>query len=120
MSILPGDAKTVTFFYKQAVHDPSDYKIGDVDDLLVTKDGKISAAIIGVGGFLGIGEKNVAVPFDALKLTQKNNKWYLVMNATKDELKSAPGFRYDRNTTTWMSDKSASNTAPITNRTAEK
>jgi hypothetical protein len=120
MSTLPGGDRTVTFFYKQAVYDQSDYKVGDVDDLLVAKDGKISAAIVGVGGFLGIGEKNVAVSFEALQLIQKNNKWLLVINATKDELKNAPGFKYDRNTTTWMSDKSASNTAPTIDRTAEK
>jgi hypothetical protein len=119
MTSLP-EGKTVTNFYKQDVYDPSDSKIGSVDDLLVSNEGRISAAVIGVGGFLGIGEKDVVVAFDALKLTQKNNKWYLTMNATKDELKSAPGFKYDRNTTTWMSDKAASNTAPTTNRAASR
>jgi hypothetical protein len=59
-----------------------------------------------VGGFLGAGEKDVAVPFDAIRITTKdNNKWYLVMNATKDELKSAPGFKYDKDSTTWVPDK---------------
>ena len=120
MTSLPADSKTVTNFYKQAVYDPSDNKIGDVDDLLVSKDGKINAAIVGVGGFLGIGEKDVAVPFEALAMTQKNNKWYLVMNATKDELKNAPGFKYDRNATTWVSDKSASNAAPMSGRSASR
>jgi PRC-barrel domain protein len=120
MTTLPSNAKTVTNWYKQAVYDPSDNKIGDVEDVLVSNDGKIEAAVIAVGGFLGMGEKDVAVPFDALKLTQKNNKWYLVMNSTKDELKSAPGWKYDRNTTTWMSDKSASNAVPMQNQTAKK
>jgi sporulation protein YlmC with PRC-barrel domain len=114
------NGKTVTNFYKQDVYDPSDNKIGKVDDLLVADSGKIDAAVIGVGGFLGMGEKDVLVEFNALKLTQKNNKWYLTMNTTKDELKNAPGWKYDRNTTTWISDKSASNAAPMSNRTARQ
>ena len=111
MTTLPSGASTVTNYYKQNVYDTADNKIGTVDDVLVDKTGKIHAAMVGVGGFLGMGEKDVAVPFEALNLTQKNNKWYLTMNATKDELKTAPGFKYDRNTTTWISDKSASNAA---------
>ncbi|MGZ3347537.1 MAG: hypothetical protein ACXU89_01165 [Xanthobacteraceae bacterium] len=44
-----------------------------------------------------------AVPFNAVQVTTKdNNKWYLVMNATKDALKSAKGFKYDRNAMTWI------------------
>ena len=38
--------------------------------------------------------------------TQKGNELYLVMNTTKDALKNAPGYKYDRNTTKWVSDKS--------------
>jgi sporulation protein YlmC with PRC-barrel domain len=48
---------TVTNFYKQNVYDPSDNKIGDVDDMLIDKEGHVTAMIIGVGGFLGMGEK---------------------------------------------------------------
>ena len=59
-------------------------------DVIVDKSGKVASLIIGVGGFLGAGEKDVAVPFDAVHVTTKdNNKWYLVMNATKDHLKNA-------------------------------
>ena len=104
MTTLPADASTVTNFYKQSVYDPSDNKIGDVSDLLVQKDGKIVAAMVGVGGLLGVGEKDVAIPFDAMKMMNKNNKIYLMVNATKDALKAAPGFRYDRDKTTWIPD----------------
>jgi sporulation protein YlmC with PRC-barrel domain len=83
---------TVTNFYKQNVYDPSDNKIGDVDDILIDKEGQVTAMIIGVGGFLGMGEKDVAIPFSALHASEKNNKWYLVLNTTKDALKAAPGF----------------------------
>jgi hypothetical protein len=55
----------------------------------VNQNGKIDAAIIGVGGFLGVGEKNVSVPFNSLKLADKNGKRYVVMNTTKETLKNA-------------------------------
>jgi sporulation protein YlmC with PRC-barrel domain len=96
---------TVTDWYKQSVYDPSDAKIGEVKDVLVSQDGKINALVVGVGGFLGAGEKDVAVPFGAIKHTEKNSKVYLTMDTTKDALKSAPGFKYDKNTTKWVPDK---------------
>src|SRR5215831_13535036 len=57
------------------------------------------------------GEKDVAVPFDAVQVTTKdNNKYYLVMNATKDALKSAKGFKYDRNAMTWLPENAPATT----------
>jgi hypothetical protein len=69
---------------------------------LIDKSGKITALMIGVGGFLGMGEKDVALPFSAVKSEKKNNKWYLTVNETKDSLKSAAGYKYDSSTTTWV------------------
>jgi sporulation protein YlmC with PRC-barrel domain len=66
LSNVPGQSVTVTDWYKQSVYDVSNSKIGDVRDVLLSADGKVSAVIVGVGGFLGMGEKNVAVPFDAI------------------------------------------------------
>ena len=109
--VAPGPAKifttlpagtTVTNFYKQNVYDPSDNKIGDVDDVLIDKEGNVTALIIGVGGFLGMGEKDVAIPFSDLRTSEKNNKWSLVLNTTKDALKTAPGYTYDKTKTTWL------------------
>lgn len=101
---IPQDATTVTNWYKQSVYDPSDKKIGEIMDVLTTKDGKIETLIVGVGGFLGAGEKDVAVPFTSVKTTMKDKKWYLTMDTTKDALKSAPGFKYDKGTTAWSPD----------------
>ena len=101
LTSLPPNTTTVTNYYKQNVYDPSDAKIGEISDVLVDKDGKVDAFIVSVGGFLGMGEKDVAVPFSAIHATEKNGKWYLTMNATKDALKSAPGFKYDRAKATW-------------------
>jgi sporulation protein YlmC with PRC-barrel domain len=102
---IPGNALTVTDWYKQDVYDPNNNKIGQISDVLVDKSGKISTLIIGVGGFLGAGQKDVAVPFEEVQATTKDNRVHLVMNTTKDALKSAPGFKYDSSTTTWVPDK---------------
>jgi sporulation protein YlmC with PRC-barrel domain len=106
---VPADATTATNYYKKSVYDRSNNKIGDILDLVIDKDGRITVAMVGVGGFLGIDEKNVAIPFEALTVSQKNNQRHLTLNTTKDALKSAPGFTYDRATATWVSDKSVSN-----------
>jgi sporulation protein YlmC with PRC-barrel domain len=103
-SSVPGNATTVTNWYKQGVYDAKNNKIGDVNDVLTSKDGKIETLIIGVGGFLGVGEKDVAVPFTAVKVVRKDDKPTLVMDTTKDELKQARGFKYDKTATTWKPD----------------
>lgn len=78
----------------QNVYDPKDEKIGEVNDLLLDRSsGAVLAAVIGVGGFLGIGEKNIAVPFQNIKVTKKDDRERLVLNTTKDELKTAPEFK---------------------------
>jgi sporulation protein YlmC with PRC-barrel domain len=103
MSSIPANSETITHWYKQSVYDPQDNKIGEIMDVLVDREGKATALLVGVGGFLGMGEKDVAVPFNAVQVTNKNNnKWYLVMNSTKDALKNAKGFRYDRSEMKWI------------------
>lgn len=114
------------------VYNDSNEKLGSISDLLLDKSGNIKAAVIGVGGFLGVGEHLVAVSFDKLKFvdtpvpstsasttsttgtrpgtttgaattapaattTTKTNPWYpdhVMFNATKDQLKSMPEFKY--------------------------
>jgi sporulation protein YlmC with PRC-barrel domain len=107
MTTVPSSSLTVTNWYKQDVYDQSNNKIGQVMDVLVGQDGQVSALIVGVGGFLGAGEKDVAVSFNTVKATMKDNKIYLTMNTTKDALKSAPGFKYDRDKTAWVPDTSS-------------
>jgi hypothetical protein len=107
MTSVPPSSLTVTDWYKQPVYDKSDSKIGDVKDVLVGPNGEISAVILGVGGMLGAGEKDVAVNFSAIKQSNKNDKVYLTMDTTKDALNSAPGFKYDSGTTSWVPDNSS-------------
>ena len=106
LSAAPADSSTVTNYYKQSVYDPKQNKIGDVDDVLVDKSGKITGLVVGVGGFLGAGEKDVIVPFSAVKSTKKDDKWYLTLDESKDSLKNSAGFKYNKTSTTWESDKS--------------
>ena len=50
-----------------AVYGPNNERIGDINEVLLNQNGKVDAVVIGVGGFLGIGEKDVAVPFSEVK-----------------------------------------------------
>ena len=103
------------------VYNEKNESIGTINDLLMDKSGNIKAVVLGVGGFLGMGEHLVAVPYDKVKFvdqpvpsgttssnksssttgsassTSTKNPWYpdhAVFNATKDELKAMPEFKY--------------------------
>lgn len=66
--------------------------VGEVTDVILSKDGKVAAVVLGVGGFLGIGEHEVAVTFGSLRLKQDGDRLVVLIDATKDGLKSAPGW----------------------------
>jgi sporulation protein YlmC with PRC-barrel domain len=79
---------------------PNNEHIGDVNDLVFDKTGKIHGVVVGVGGFLGIGEKNVAIDMSAFQVVADSNRSNdpnnvkLKVSWTKDELKNAPAFQY--------------------------
>jgi sporulation protein YlmC with PRC-barrel domain len=117
-----------------SVYNDKNESVGSINDFLTDKNGKITAVIIGVGGFLGVGEHLVAIPFEKVKFStepvaytgtssaapgaggakpgattttgaattspaaaSKPNPWYpdhAVFNATKEELKAMPEFKY--------------------------
>ncbi len=66
--------------------------IGDVNDIVISADGKIEAVIIGVGGFLGLGEKNVAVEYSKLDWVERDGDRWLVAPMTKDQLSEQTAF----------------------------
>jgi sporulation protein YlmC with PRC-barrel domain len=101
MTSVPNDAMTISTYYNEDVYDNQENKIGDVNDILLDANGRVSAVIVGVGGFLGVGEKDVAVPFNALKVAEKNGDRYLVMNTSKEALQSAPGYTFDKTKGVW-------------------
>ncbi|MCB1519765.1 MAG: PRC-barrel domain-containing protein [Hyphomicrobiaceae bacterium] len=73
-----------------AVVNSANESIGDINDLLVDGSGRIDRVVVGVGGFLGIGEKNVALQFDELTLARGNDGNAKVMSkATKQSLEAA-------------------------------
>ena len=86
--------------YKADVYDNSEDKIGTVTDLIMDNTGTVTTAVVSVGGLLGVGAKDVAVPFNALKVTSRDGKDWLVLNQTKEELKTAPA--YDKKTNSPM------------------
>jgi sporulation protein YlmC with PRC-barrel domain len=70
--------------------------IGDINEVILGKDGKVAAVVLGVGGFLGMGEREVAVDFNSIrKARDSNNNLVLTMDATKDSLKAAPAWRWE-------------------------
>jgi hypothetical protein len=70
--------------------------IGDVNEIILGKDGKVAAVVVGVGGFLGMGEHEVAMSFNSLQMRRdQNNNMMLVANATKEVLKEAPAWRWE-------------------------
>jgi len=70
--------------------------IGQIKDIALNPNGRSQAYIVSVGGFLGMGEHYVAVNSSAVKVTynEQDKKWHASMNATADQLKSAPEFKY--------------------------
>ena len=112
------------------VYNDNNEKIGDIQELIVDKSGKVDNVVLGVGGFLGMGEHYVAVPMEKLKWVNEpvrtsststapadkstvgasnanranpperaaDEKWYpdhAVYNATKDQLRAMPQFKYN-------------------------
>jgi len=71
----------------------TDEKLGSISDVVLERDGSVIAAVIDVGGFLGIGAKPVAVSFDSLTATPTENGEKIVVALTKEELNTAPEFK---------------------------
>ncbi|HEY5225728.1 MAG TPA: PRC-barrel domain-containing protein [Methylovirgula sp.] len=92
-SLATSDHWLMSDIYGAGVYDPSNSKIGKIDDLVLNPNGQIKMAVIGVGGFLGVGEKDVAVPFNDLKVTNYKGTEELTLDRTKDQLKSAPAYK---------------------------
>lgn len=89
------------------VYNQQNEKLGEINELIMTSNGQVAGAVIGVGGFLGMGERDVMVPLDKLSFSNQgattgaandgDRKWYperAVLNATKDQLKQMPEFKY--------------------------
>ena len=94
----------------------TDEKIGDVSDILFDKDGKILAYVVGVGGFLGIGAKDVALSPASFQIVPASEResMKLKLAMTKDELKSAAEFKPYKEPTTTTGQAPSRDRAPMT------
>ena len=126
------DQISANTYIGQAVYNSADESIGKISDLIMEKSGGIDAAIIGVGGFLGIGEKWVAVPFEKIAITQvpDSEDVKLTTTETAESLQAAPEFKTkaqqvaerQANTpvdTSTTSSTTTTGTAPTTTQPAE-
>jgi hypothetical protein len=83
---------TTNDYVNQDIFNRSGEKLGTIKDILVGPDGKMAAAVMNVGRYLGIGDKDIAIPFSALQLEQRDNSRRIVIDATRDALQAAPLF----------------------------
>jgi hypothetical protein len=67
--------------------------IGEVADLIVTQDGRVEAIVVGVGGFLGVGQKRVALAWDSIELTEQDGERVILVAATREQLEGMPAFK---------------------------
>lgn len=77
----------------QPVYNSANERIGEIEELIIDRDGRVWAAIIGVGGFLGIGERHVAINYNALQVTTENNTMRIMANMNRNQLQQAPAFQ---------------------------
>jgi sporulation protein YlmC with PRC-barrel domain len=98
--ILVQDANTILAkeFIGLTVYAPDKAKIGSISDLILSKDAKtVEGFVIGVGGFLGLGEKSVALKLDRLQINHNaDGSVQLMMDVKKEELANAPSFKSKR------------------------
>lgn len=101
--------------YDSAADDAA--KIGDVKDIVLSKDGKAKYIIIGVGGFLGIGEKNVAYDFSKAEWVEKKGERWLVAKTSKEDLTAQPDFDLKAYDTTASNPAASANNEPAATTT---
>ena len=90
---VPANAVLASQFMGQAVYTAANENIGEVNDLIMNKELDNIVAIVGVGGFLGIGEKDVAIPIgDITAVKDENNALRLTISASKEQLEALPVF----------------------------
>lgn len=72
--------------------------VGEVNEVILGRDGSVKAVILGIGGFLGLGEKDVAVPMDKIRIVREKDDaddFFLVVNSNKEMLEQSPGVTYE-------------------------
>jgi hypothetical protein len=130
-SSVSGGASSHTFVQRQqagewrgsklmgaSVYGPDNNSIGEINDVLIGDNGNVRAVVIGVGGFLGVGEKDVALPFEALNLKRKADSTAIdkiTVSYSKEQLKNAPKFAYYGSNQKQTTGEGSSSSSPMTN-----
>lgn len=114
------DQVSANTYIGQSVYNGGNESIGKVNDLIMQKQGGIVAAVVGVGGFLGIGAKNVAVPIANITVAQNNDgSVKLSTSETVESLKAAPEFQtLEMQSAQKAPSTAAPGTAPATDNTS--
>jgi sporulation protein YlmC with PRC-barrel domain len=89
-AVVSGWSAKKNLIGKTIVNDQNQ-KVGKIDDIIIAPDNAASFAIVGAGGFLGVGKHDVAIPFNQFKIQGTN---FLLPGATKETLKALPKFEY--------------------------
>jgi sporulation protein YlmC with PRC-barrel domain len=90
----PANEWLVRIFIGSKVQNTAGEIVGDVNDLMFDKSGRINSVVLGIGGFLGVGEKDVAVPFSTLVFTVgKEGQRIILVPLSKEALNQAPAFK---------------------------
>lgn len=89
----PAKGMQVSSLIGAEVKNTADEGIGSVSDLIIDRNGQVLAIVVGVGGFLGMGEKNVAVGWDEVTISGTADKQELRTDMTREELQSASEFK---------------------------
>jgi sporulation protein YlmC with PRC-barrel domain len=94
----PNEWRIANYVGKPIVN-ASGEKIGDVSDIVFERNGKITTVVVGVGGFLGLGAKQVAIPFEAVTYSETNGERQIMVPLTKEALLAAPDYTLTEKTT---------------------
>ncbi|KQO56166.1 hypothetical protein ASF22_09805 [Methylobacterium sp. Leaf87] len=78
------------------VYNNANETVGEIEDLVIVDGKTVSAVILGVGGFLGMGERYISVSPSSITLAKKENTLRALIDTDKDTLKSAPAFEYSK------------------------
>ena len=95
LTTAPSNAMRAEKIMGSDVMTSGDEDVGPVNDLIFDEEGKLLAIVVGVGGFLGAGEKDVAISWDSITHSTEDDEHVLRVNTTREDLRSAPEFDAD-------------------------
>lgn len=96
MSSAPAEGMRANNLIGATVRTTGDEDVGSVSDLIIDDSGQVVGIVVGVGGFLGLGEKDVAIGWDDVTRSGASDEQELRIDVTREDLESAPEFE-DRN-----------------------